>query len=115
MAVSYIPARNARESYRESFRKHWVGTPCHVSSHDITLKQEGENLDACSDLVVCNLNGKEVKQPLLFLNPGLRVTALEENGRALPFTLDGQVIGARSSSGEWRHFAFAGVLFRQDR
>ena len=92
MAVSYIPARNARESYRESFREHWVGTPCHVSSHDITLKQEGENLDARSDLVICNLNDKEVKQPLLFLNPGLRVTALEENGRTLPFTRDGQVV-----------------------
>ena len=92
MAVSYIPARSARESYRESFRKHWIGMPCHVSSHDITLRQKGENLDVRSDLVVCNLNGKEVKQPLLFLNPGLRVTALEENGRALPFTRDGQVL-----------------------
>lgn len=92
MAMSYIPARNARESYRESFREHWMNTPCHVSRHDIVLKQEGENLEMQSDLTLCNLNGKEVGRPLLFLNPGLSVVTLEEDGQTIPFTRDGQVI-----------------------
>lgn len=92
MAMSYIPARNARESYRESFCEHWKDTPCHVSRHDIVLKQEGEQLEMQSDLTLCNLNDKEVGQPLLFLNPGLRVTTLEEDGQAIPFTRDEQMI-----------------------
>ena len=92
MAMSYIPARNARDSYRESFQKCWVCTPCHISYHDITVKQEGEKLDMKSDLLLCNLNREIVRQPLLFLNPGLEVTALEENGSPLTFRREGQII-----------------------
>lgn len=91
MAMSYIPARNARDSYRESFQKCWVCTPCHISYHDITVKQEGEKLDMKSDLLLCNLNREIVRQPLLFLNPGLEVTALEENGSPLTFRRVGKL------------------------
>lgn len=92
MAMSYIPARNARDNYRENFRKHWVNTPCHISYHDITLEQKGAKLDMRSDLLLCNLNRETVPQPLLFLNPGLEVITLEENGNLLTFHREGQII-----------------------
>lgn len=92
LEASYRPVRQAREGYRKSFEAHWTGTPCHVARHTITLRQQGKELDARSELTLCNLNGKTVPEPLLFLNPGLEVVTLEADGQPLAFQRDGQVI-----------------------
>ena len=89
---SYFPTRKIRENYRESFSHHWMGTPCHVERHEIRTKQQGDRLTMESNLTLLNLNESTVNKPLLFLNPGLQVKSLKENGQTIPFDRDNQVI-----------------------
>ncbi len=92
LEASYWPDRSAREGYRESFRGYWKGQLCHVERHSIRMEQRGNRLFMESDLTLCNLTKEKINQPLLFLNPGLRVEEMEEEGNPVRFKREGQII-----------------------
>ena len=91
-ARGFVREKTARDEYRAAFVRHAGEESCRVSWHSITLRQTGERIISTSDLTLRNPNDKPVSRPVLYLNPGLEVTCLEERGKALDFTRDGQVI-----------------------
>ncbi len=82
-----------REVYREVFRKYVGMDNVHVKEHDIRFRQEGERMFATSRLVLENERAHGMKECVLYLNPGLRVTALkDQEGNAVPFTREEQTV-----------------------
>ena len=82
-----------REMYREVFQKYAGVDNVHVKTHDIRFRQAGERMYVTSELVLENERTNRLKNPILYLNPGLQVTSLrdrEEN--TVPFTREGQVV-----------------------
>ncbi|MFR5660546.1 MAG: hypothetical protein ACLUDU_22175, partial [Butyricimonas faecihominis] len=65
----------------------------HVKAHNIYFRQEGDKITGESDLVVANVGGQPLVRPVLYLNPGLEVTALTgEQGENLSYTREFQAI-----------------------
>ena len=91
-ALGFMREEKVREEYRAAFARHEVIPSCRVTNHDIRIQQRGHQIQATSELTVCNPNGKDLSRFILYLNPGLKVESLEANGQAVRFTRDGQVI-----------------------
>ena len=88
----FAQEERVREEYRVTFTRYEEIPSCRVTSHDIQILQRGNQIQATSELVVRNPNGKDLSRFILYLNPGLEVESLEENGEAVRFTRDCQVI-----------------------
>ena len=96
-----------REAYRRSYDRYRDAATCRVSNHAITVRQDGEFLTMESEMVLCNAGKDAQSRPVVFLNPGLRVTRVEENGKELPFLRDNQVLSVERQLGagdsvKWR-------------
>ena len=84
---------NRRDLYREVFEKYAEVKGGHVKVHNIYFRQEGDKITGESDLVVANVGGRPLVRPVLYLNPGLEVTALTGGqGENLPYTRESQAI-----------------------
>ena len=84
---------NRRDLYREVFEKYAEVKGGHVKAHNIYFRQEGDKITGESDLVVANVGGRPLVRPVLYLNPGLEVTALTGGqGENLPYTRESQAI-----------------------
>ncbi len=82
-----------REAYREMFRKYAGVDNVHVKEHDIRFRQEGERMFATSRLILENERAHGMKECVLYLNPGLRVTALKDReGNTVPFIREEQMV-----------------------
>ena len=92
LEYSYYRDRQVRAVYRDSFRRNWQERTCRLKSNAITLRQEGKELRAKSDLAVYNPGRESLERIVLFLNPGLRVTGLQSGGKDLPYRRDQQFI-----------------------
>lgn len=90
--VGYLPAREARAAFRDSFQNYWNEACCNVTRHDIIVRQEGKTLFSESKLTLYNPNAEKVEELILFLNPGLRVETLMLAGKNVPFRRENQVI-----------------------
>ena len=79
--------------YREVFEKYAEVKGGHVKAHNIYFRQEGDKITGESDLVVANVGGQPLVRPVLYLNPGLEVTALTSGqGENLSYTRESQAI-----------------------
>lgn len=84
---------NRRDLYREVFEKYAEVKGGHVKAHNIYFRQEGDKITGESDLVVANVGGQPLVRPVLYLNPGLEVTALTSGqGENLSYTRESQAI-----------------------
>ena len=84
---------NRRDLYREVFEKYAEVKGGHVKAHNIYFRQEGDKIMGVSDLVVTNVGVQPLAHPVLYLNPGLEVTALTgEQGENLSYTRESQAI-----------------------
>lgn len=92
LETRYRSVREARAAYRNDFQQYWKKLGCRVAAHNIRVEQSGEKLILASDLVLYNPNGEIVREPLLFLNPGLEITSLTSGGKSLPYRRAGQVV-----------------------
>jgi len=92
LAREYLNEREIRENYRAAFSRHAHVPSCRVTHHDIYLQQQGERLQSCSRLTVRNPHQNDISRLVLYLNPGLEILSLEENGKPLSFKRDEQVI-----------------------
>ena len=63
-----------------------------ILTHDITYIPEGEGFSAVSRMTMVNRKAKSMERLLLFLNPELKISRLEERGRKVPFRRDRQVV-----------------------
>jgi len=93
-----------RESFqtrkvREAYKRHYLtqeqaSVPnVHVASHEIKFDQTPRGIiQASSRLTVNNPHRETLSRVLLYLNPGLRVTALSVNQRPVKFTREGQLL-----------------------
>ena len=84
--------RENREAYREAFLRYEAYPKARILTHDITYIPEGENFSAVSRMTVVNQKAKSMERLLLFLNPGLKISKLEEGGRKVPFQRERQVV-----------------------
>lgn len=84
--------RENREAYREAFLRYEAYSKTRILTHDITYIPEGENFSAVSRMTMVNRKAKSMERLLLFLNPGLEISRLEEEGQKVPFRRDRQVV-----------------------
>ena len=92
LEYSYYRDRSVRSAYRSSFERNWEEATCRVKRHVIRLHQSGHVLKAESDLLVYNREKEPLRQIVLFLNPGLRVTSVQSGGGDLPYRRDQQFV-----------------------
>lgn len=85
---------NTRRSlYRKVFEKYERESGCHVETHDIYFQQTGERMIGESRLEVTNTSDASLKRLLFYLNPGLNVIALtDDGGNELAYSREEQVI-----------------------
>ena len=88
-----------REAYRRSYDRYREDATCRVSNHAITMRQEGKLLTMESEMVLHNAGKDACSRVVVFLNPGLRVTSVEENGKGLSFSRDNQVLSVERHVG----------------
>ena len=82
-----------RDRYRQTALKHDNFVPVHIPEHVITFKQEGEIIEATSQLQAINREQETIKRVILFLNPTLQVTSLtDEQGNKIPHQRENHVI-----------------------
>lgn len=81
-----------REAYREAFLRYEAYPKTRILTHDITYIPEGEGFSAVSRMTMVNRKAKSMERLLLFLNPELKISRLEERGRKVPFRRDRQVV-----------------------
>jgi len=84
--------KKKREDYRQSFAKHWQPITGNVREHHIAFRQQGKQVRANSKLTIANNNERDIKQIVLFLNPGLKIENIHEKGRPIPFERENQVV-----------------------
>ncbi|WP_099292660.1 hypothetical protein [Butyricimonas sp. Marseille-P3923] len=84
--------RENREAYRDTFSRYEAYPKARILTHDITYMPEGKNFSAVSRMAVVNRKAKNMEKLLLFLNPGLKISRLESEGREIPFQRDKQVV-----------------------
>lgn len=89
---SYKHRDTMREAFRASFDRHWNPETCRVRSHTIRYHQERDRLSSVSDMVLYNPDTVSLSHVILFLNPGLKVSGVQEGGRDLKFRRDHQVL-----------------------
>jgi len=87
-----IGARQYHERLRDVFVKYEGQPKARITEHDITFEQNGGTYQATSSLHVCNPHEETLPVILLYLNPGLEVVKLSENGADTPFNREEQVI-----------------------
>ena len=82
-----------REHYRATQLKHDQVTPVQVKKHEITVKQEKNQLFVRSLLRLENPTESRVEEIKLYLNPGLKITHVtNRHGQAIPYQREHQVI-----------------------
>lgn len=81
-----------RERYISVFNTYAERPKVDVLSYEIDVTPRGERLKAESKLRVRNKQDKEIEPVILYLNPALKITALEQEGKKLDFRREQQVI-----------------------
>lgn len=75
-----------RATYRDIFQKYVDIKGTRVKTHDIYFRQEGNKMIGESTLLLANEGPQPLPTPVLYLNLGLRVTALRgHDGEELPY------------------------------
>ena len=88
----YWYADAMREAYRLSYDRYWDGHTCRVREHTIHFNQEAGRLASVSDMLLFNPGDIVLPRMVLFLNPGLTVSNVREEGKELNFRRDHQVL-----------------------
>jgi len=81
-----------RELYRATAMKYTPTKQLTTRTYDIVFRQEGDEIHVKSHLAVENRDSLPVQRVHFYLNPGLRVTSLQEGGKTLPFQRENQVV-----------------------
>ncbi len=82
-----------RATYRDIFQKYVDIKGTRVKTHDIYFRQEGNKMIGESTLLLANEGPQPLPTPVLYLNLGLRVTALRgHDGEELPYHRESQAI-----------------------
>ncbi|MCR9011770.1 ABC transporter permease/M1 family aminopeptidase [Gabonibacter chumensis] len=81
-----------REHYRSVYRNHDNAAKVNTVEHEITFHQAGECLSSSSRLLIENRNVTAIDTVLFYLNPGLELSSLIIDGKALSFDREDQVI-----------------------
>lgn len=94
-ALMCVQEEGKRESVREVYAR-YAGYPMvFVKSHDIIFRQEGSRYMARSEMILVNESGRDAREMVLYLNPGLQVSSVLEGGEKLEFARDGQAVVLR--------------------
>lgn len=101
-----VKDRQVREAYRAQCVALEGEGAVSVVSHRMVWEQEGGRMAVVDTLVVENCSGGGMERVLLYLNSGLAVELVEQDGEALPFRQDGvalcvEVPLAAGESREW--------------
>ncbi len=81
-----------RHEYAESYDKFVKQENIRILTHHITVAFKDKKIEAESKFTVKNNTSENIPQIILFLNPGLKVDAIECNGASIPFKRENQVI-----------------------
>lgn len=82
----------AREEYASLFNAYADWPKVDIITHEIDITPDGERLEAESKLFVRNKQKEGIESVILFLNPGLKVTVIEQEGKKINFRREQQVI-----------------------
>lgn len=93
-----------RMAARETFRQYNAAAKAHVAEHHIVFRQEGKSYKAHSRMTLENGNGTALDSVVLYLNPGLRITAAQAEGTPVGVRRQNQaaVLDLRLEAGERR-------------
>ena len=81
-----------RLNYRSIYEKYSSYPKAYLESQDVDYEQRENEMFVNTKLVVRNRTGKDMSKVLLYLNPGLDITALSINGMTSLFEREKQVI-----------------------
>lgn len=81
-----------RDQYAEIYNRYADQKQLHLLSADLFYDMKGDILQAKAEITLKNPYNELLPNLLLYLNPGFKITSLEEQGQPLPFTQEGQVV-----------------------
>ena len=81
-----------RKLYRATAMKYTPTKQLTTRTYDIVFRQEGDEIHVKSHLAVENRDSLPVQRVHFYLNPGLRVSSLQEGGKTLAFRRENQVV-----------------------
>jgi hypothetical protein len=83
---------DARQLYADTYNKYAAAPKMTLLDQQIDYRQRGNRMFVTAHLVLENRTGKDAREVILYLNPGLRVTAARRDGSALAHARDRQVV-----------------------
>ncbi|MEY8592620.1 hypothetical protein AALK14_14360 [Butyricimonas hominis] len=82
-----------RNRYRETALKYNDYPPTHITRHELSVRQNADQLFCYSQLLITNTTKNPIPEILLYLNPTLKLTRLSlDNGKEVKFSRENQVI-----------------------
>lgn len=88
----FAKTESKRERYREAYLRYAKMPHANITEHDIDYYVLPDGYRAVSRLTLKNNTNQDLKELLLFLNPGLKVKRLELEGKEIPARRDEQVL-----------------------
>ncbi|WP_294140470.1 hypothetical protein [uncultured Sanguibacteroides sp.] len=89
--IHFVKESQKRQNHVEIFVRHGNIPNLQIPEHQIHFSREGSTVNATSEFYLKNPNPGKVDTLVLFLNPGLKINSLKENGKELPFKQEGQI------------------------
>lgn len=83
---------NRRELYRETYLHYQPEAKARAIQNDITYRSNGKYMSVTSKLSVQNQNKDTLSRVILYLNPTLHVTKIQENTLKVDYSRENQVI-----------------------
>lgn len=81
-----------RREYISTYNRYADAQRVYITDHTLTVKPEDKQLKGESRIVLVNRLESPIKQPVLYLNPSLGITAIECKGTPVSFRREQQVI-----------------------
>lgn len=88
----FIKQDQKREYYKTIYTKYHSYPKIHVANQEITYKQQKDQIMVNSQLTIINETPEATSRILLYLNPSLQVTAVQESGHNIPYQREAQAI-----------------------
>ena len=81
-----------RNEYITTYNRYADAQRVNITDHTLTVTPNGKQLEGESRLVLVNRQDAPIKQIILYLNPTLEITAIENQGTPIAFQRDKQAI-----------------------
>lgn len=83
---------SSRRDYQDMYKKYATVRHGTLVAEEISFKQQENKMFAKANMVIVNQTSETLDSIILYLNPALRITAAEINGRVLTYKREQQVI-----------------------